>query len=185
MRTRRAGQSALLLLDVVVVLRNEAIEYAVIGAMAASVHGSLRASADADALLSVTVSKLAKLSRAFKKAGFEAELRRGDADDPIPAMIIISDTHGNRVDLLGGLRGLDPQVFSRAVDVPFSGDTLRVVGREDFIAMKCFAGGPQDLIDAQLALQSAQAPVDHSLLRRVTRRFGRVAADVLERILTH
>ncbi len=53
-------------------------------------------------------------------------------------MLIISDTHGNRVDLLGGLRGLDPQVFSRAVDVPFSGDTLRVVGREDFIAMKCF-----------------------------------------------
>lgn len=39
------------------------VEYAVIGAMAASVHGSLRASADADALLSVTVSKLANLSR--------------------------------------------------------------------------------------------------------------------------
>jgi predicted nucleotidyltransferase len=185
MRTRRAGQSALLLLDVIVVLRNEAIEYAVIGAMAASVHGSLRASADADALLSVTVSKLSHLSRAFKKAGFDAELRRGDADDPIPAMLIISDTHGNRVDLLGGLRGLDPQVFSRAVDVPFSGDTLRVVGREDFIAMKCFAGGPQDLIDAQQALQSAQVPVDQSLLRRVTRQFGRAAADVLERILAH
>jgi predicted nucleotidyltransferase len=185
MRTRRAGQSALLLLDVIVVLRNEAIEYAVIGAMAASVHGSLRASADADALLSVTVSKLSHLSRAFKKAGFDAELRRGDADDPIPAMLIISDTHGNRVDLLGGLRGLDPQVFSRAVDVPFSGDTLRVVGREDFIAMKCFAGGPQDLIDAQQALQSAQVRVDHSLLRRVTRQFGRAAADVLERILAH
>jgi predicted nucleotidyltransferase len=185
MRTRRAGQSALLLLDVIAVLRNNAVEYAVIGAMAASVHGSLRASADADALLSVTVSKLANLCRAFKKAGFEAELRRGDADDPIPAMLIISDTHGNRVDLLGGLRGLDPQVFSRAVEVPFSGDTLRVVGREDFIAMKCFAGGPQDLVDAQLALQSAQAPVDQSLLRRLTRRFGRGAADVLERILAH
>jgi hypothetical protein len=63
MRTRRAGQSALLLLDVIAVLRSEVVEYAVIGAMAASVHGSLRASADADALLSVTVSKLANLSR--------------------------------------------------------------------------------------------------------------------------
>jgi hypothetical protein len=183
MRTRRAGQSALLLLDVIAALRSEASEYVVIGAMAASVHGSLRASAGADALVSVTVSKLGKLTRAFKKAGFEAELRRGDADDPIPAMITISDTHGNRVDLLGGLRGLDPQVFSRAVDVPFSGDTLRVVGREDFIAMQCFAGGPQDLVDARLALQGAQAPVDQSLLRRVTRRFGRAAADVLERVL--
>jgi predicted nucleotidyltransferase len=172
-----------LLLDAIAVLRSEATEYAVIGAMAASVHGSLRATADADALLSVTVSKLTNLSRAFKKAGFETELRRGDEDDPIPAMLIVRDTHGNRVDLLGGLRGLDPQVFSRSLDVPFSGDTLRVVGREDFIAMKCFAGRPQDVADAQLALKSAQVPVDHSLVRRVTRRFGREAADVLERIL--
>jgi len=185
MRTRRAGQSALLLLDAIAVLRREAIEYAVIGAMAASVHGSLRASADAAALLSVSVSKLANLARAFKKVGFEAELRRGDEDDPIPAMLIIRDTHGNRVDLLGGLRGLDPDVFSRAVDVPFSGDSLRVVGREDFIAMKCFAGGPQNVADAQIALKSAQVPVDHGLLRRVTRRFGRSAADVLEQILSH
>ena len=185
MRTRRAGQSALLLLDAIAVLRREAIEYAVIGAMAASVHGSLRASADAAALLSVSVSKLANLARAFKKVGFEAELRRGDEDDPIPAMLIIRDVHGNRVDLLGGLRGLDPDVFSRAVDVPFSGDSLRVVGREDFIAMKCFAGGPQNVADAQIALKSAQVPVDHGLLRRVTRRFGRSAADVLEQILSH
>ena len=185
MRTRRAGQSALLLLDVIAVLRNEAIEYAVIGAVAASVHGSLRASADADALISVTISKLTNLSRAFKKVGIESKLRRGDADDPIPAMLTISDTHGNRVDLLGGLRGLDPEVFSRTVDVPFRGDTLRVVGCEDFIAMKCFAGRPQDFVDARLALQSAQALVDHGLLRRVTRRFGRAAADALEQILVH
>jgi predicted nucleotidyltransferase len=183
MRTRRAGQSALLLLDAIAVLNDEAIEYAVIGAMAASVHGSLRASADADALLSVTVSKLKNLSRAFKTAGFESELRRGDADDPIPAMLIVRDSHGNRVDLLGGLRGLDPNLFSRAVDVPFGGETLRVAGREDFIAMKCFAGGPQDIADAQLALKGAQVPVDHDLLRRVTRRFGRAAADLLERLL--
>jgi len=119
----------------------------------------------------------------FKKAGFETDLRRGDADDPIPAILVVSDTHGNRVDLLGGLRGLDPQAFSRTVDVPFSGDTLRVIGREDFIAMKCFAGGPQDIADAHVALISAQEPVDLDLLRRVTRRFGRAAADVLEHVL--
>ena len=183
MRTLRAGQSALLLLDAVAVLKREAIEYAVIGAMAASVHGALRATADADALLSVSVSKLAGLSRTFRKAGFDTELRRGDADDPIPAMLVVSDAHGNRVDLLGGLRGLDQQLFSRAVEVPFSGEILRIVGREDFIAMKCFAGGPQDIADASLALRSAMELVDLDLLRRVTRRFGRNAADKLEQVL--
>jgi predicted nucleotidyltransferase len=184
MRTRSAGQSTLLLLDAIAVLKSEAVEYAVIGALAASVHGALRATADADALLSIAVSKLANLGRAFGKAGFEAELRHGDADDPIPAMLVLSDTHSNRVDLLGGLRGLDPQLFSRTIEVPFSGDSLRVVGREDFIAMKCFAGGPQDIADARVALRSAQQSIDLDLLRRVTRRFGRAAADVLEQLLT-
>jgi hypothetical protein len=182
-RARQLGQSALLLLDAVAVLRAQGIDYAVVGAMAASVHGELRATADADALISVSVSKLTSLRTRFKRAGFETDLRRGDADDPIPAILVLSDTHGNRVDLLGGLRGLDPQAFSRTVDVPFSGDTLRVIGREDFIAMKCFAGGPQDIVDAHVALRSTQEPVDLDLLRRITRRFGRAAADVLEQVL--
>ena len=98
-------------------------------------------------------------------------------------MLALSDSHGNQVDLLGGLRGLDPEAFSRGVEVPFLGDIVRFVGREDFIAMKCFAGGPQDLIDARSAYLSAEGPVDLDLMRRITRRFGRDAADELERIL--
>jgi hypothetical protein len=43
------------------------------------------------------------------------------------------------------------KIFERCVDVAFSGATLRVVGREDFVAMKCFAGGPQDMADARVA----------------------------------
>jgi len=182
MRTRQPGQSALLLLDVIAVLKAQTIAYAVIGAMAASVHGELRATADADALISVSASRLVGLRAVFKKAGFETDLRRGDANNPIPAMLVLSDRYGNRVDLLGGLRGLDPQAFARTVPVPFGGETLRLIGREDFIAMKCFAGGPQDMADARAALDGAQAPVDLDLLRRLTRRFGRAAADVLEQL---
>ena len=184
MRTARAGQSALLLLDVLEVLRREKIEYLVIGAFALSAHGVVRASTDVDALLSISQPRLAKLRGIFEKAHFEATLRRGDADDPIPSMLVLNDSHGNQVDLLGGLRGLDPKVFSRAVEIPFLGQALRVVGREDFIAMKCFAGGPQDFVDARAAYQAAEGPVDLDLLRAVTRRFGRDAADRLEEILS-
>ena len=49
--------------------------------------------------------------------------------------------------------------------------------------MKCFAGGPQELADARAAFQGAQGPVDLDLLRAVTRRFGREAADCLEEVL--
>jgi predicted nucleotidyltransferase len=138
-----------------------------------------------DVLLFTTSQRLAKLRTRFDRAGFDTELCRGDADDPIPAMLILSDSHNNHVDLLGGLRGMDPAIFSRIVEVPFMGVDLRIIGREDFIAMKCFAGGPQDILDAQSAYRSAQGPVDLDLLRAVARRFGRHAADNLEQVLAN
>lgn len=183
MRTQRAGQSALLLLDAVEILQRENVAYAVIGAFALSAHGVVRASTDVDALLFTTPEHLSKLRTLFDGAGFSTDWRRGDADDPIPGMLILRDGYNNRVELLGGLRGMDPALFSRTVEVPFLGVPLRIVGREDFIAMKCFAGGPQDILDAQYAYRSAQGPVDLDLLRAVTRRFGRNAADKLEQVL--
>lgn len=183
MRATSPGQSPLLLLDVVALLEKQGIEYGVVGALAASVYGTVRASTAAAALISIAPSKLAGLERMFREASFMAQLHRGDADDPIPALLAISDQFGNRVDLLGGLRGLDPAAFERTLAVPFSGTTLRIIGREDFIAMKCFAGGPQDIADAQEAIKGADPPVDLDLMRRVTRRFGRPAADALERLL--
>lgn len=183
MRTRRSGQSVLLLLDVAAVLADEKVDYAVIGDMAASVHGFIRATTDTDALVSVSPAKLARLQKAFKKARFATDLRHGDADDPIAALLAVSDKHGNRVELLAGLRGLDSEAFSRSITVPYLGSSIRVIGREDFIAMKCFAGGPLDIADARHVLKAAKEPVDLDLLRRLTRRFGRPAADALEQVL--
>ena len=183
MRTQRAGQSALLFLDVVEILTRENIDYLLIGAFALSAHAQVRATRDVDALLCVSYGRLAKISARFEAAGFNVTLRRGDGEDPILSMLVLSDLLGNRVELLGGLRGLDPTVFSRAIEVPFHGVNLRFVGREDFIAMKCFAGSPQDLADARAAFEGAQGPVNLDLLRAVTRRFGRDAADHLEELL--
>ena len=182
-KARAPGQSALLLLDVVQWFADASIDYTVIGAMAAAVHGSIRATTDADALLAVSPDGLGALEKVLRKAGFGTELRHGDLDDPIRAVLLVGDRHGNRVDLLAGLRGLDPQVFARSIIVPFQSGELRVVGREDFIAMKCFAGGPQDIADARHALRDRDAQLDMDLLRRVTRRFGRAAADALEQLL--
>lgn len=182
-RTQRAGQSALLFLDVVEILARENIDYLVIGAFALSAHAVVRASSDVDALLRVSYARLKSISRIFEAGGFATTLRGGDDDGPISSLLVVADTYGNRVELLGGLRGLDPKIFSRGMKVPFQGVDLRIVGREDFVAMKCFAGGPQDLSDARAAFEGAQGPVDVDLLRTVTRRFGRAAADRLEDLL--
>ena len=181
--TSRPGQSALLLVDAVETLRRAHVDYLVIGAFALSAHGIVRASVDADALLQTTLSKMKQLRRVFEGAGIEAELRQGYGDDPIPAMLVLRDSHGNRVDLLAGLRGLDPRVFARATEAKFRDGVLRFVGIEDFIAMKCFAPGPQHLLDARAAYRAADGSLDLDLLRRVAHKFGRDSADRLDQIL--
>ena len=183
MRAQRPGESALLLLDAVDVLNSAGISYAVIGAMAASVHGVVRASVDADAVLAMPVNRLADLERQFREGGFRTELRIGDEEDPIAAVLALTDTAGNRVDLLVGLRGLETAAFSRAVDVPFQGETLRVIGLEDFVAMKLFAHGPQDVEDATFALANAGSRLDLTLLRRLTAQYGPRAEATLVKLL--
>jgi hypothetical protein len=183
MRTDRGGQSALLLLDVVETLRREKVDYAVIGAFALTVLGVVRATVDVDALLFAERGRLAKLEKSFKQAGFATELRTAESGDPVLGMLVLSDELGNHVELLGGLRNMDPEIFSRTLEISFRDVQLRIVGREDFIAMKCFAGGPQDLLDARSAYLAAPGPIDLDLLRTVTRRFGREAADRLQDVI--
>jgi hypothetical protein len=184
MRARQPGESALLLLDAVDLLARVNVPYAVIGAMAASVHGVVRASVDADAVLAAPVHELRNLDREFRAAEFATELRYGDPDDPIAAVLTLTDAYDNRVDLLVGIRGLDAAAFTRVVNVPFQGATLRVIGLEDFIAMKLFAHGPQDLADAAFAVAVADKAVNYDLLRELAERFGCDTRTALETLLT-
>jgi hypothetical protein len=121
MRAQRSGESALLLLDVIDFLNREKVSYAVVRAMAASVHGIVRASMDADVVLALATHALPNLERRLRQAGFGTELRIGDTDDPIGAVLALNDEFGNRVDLLVGLRGLE----SRCGAVEAAGCGLR------------------------------------------------------------
>jgi hypothetical protein len=96
--------------DVAGILASRGVRYAVIGAMAAAVHGVVHASLDAEAVLDI-------------------------------------------------------------------------VGREDFIAMKAFAGDPVDRADARAVIELDRESLDLELLRRLAQRFGRDAARVLEGLI--
>ena len=184
MRTKGSGESALLLLDAIEILRSSNVDYAIIGALAASIHGLIRATADADALLSISTSALTALERRLKVAGFKTELTRGDVGDPISAVLILRDEFKNRVDFLVGIRGFDPKAFSRTIEVALEGESLKFVGLEDFVAMKLFAGGPQDL-DAKGALEAAPEPPNMELLKELAQRYGRETTRSLESLLSN
>jgi hypothetical protein len=81
MRAKRPGESALLLRDAVDILAQVGIPYDVIGAMAASMHGIVRASMDADAVLAASPSGLAALEECFRRLRLRTDLRHGDAID--------------------------------------------------------------------------------------------------------
>jgi predicted nucleotidyltransferase len=182
-RPSGVGQSALLLLDAIEVLAREKIDYAVIGAMAASIHGVVRASLDADVVLSLGSRKRSDLEREFKSVGFQTELQIGGVDDPIPAVLKLMDSFKNKVDLLVGLRGLEPEAFSRAIEVKLQGASIRIISLEDFIAMKVFAAGPQDMADARNAIRAGRDSLDLALVRRLAMRYGRDASLGLEELL--
>ncbi|MGE0438237.1 MAG: hypothetical protein AB7P94_14975 [Steroidobacteraceae bacterium] len=183
MRASAPGQSALLMADIAGLLEARGVRYAVIGAMAAAVHGVVRASLDADAVVALHVREAQALRQALIEEGFEAAVRTGDADDPIPGLLEIKDRHGNRVDLLLGLRGMDPELLTRTRQVRLGDATLEFVSREDFIAMKAFAGGPVDLEDARAVIDLDPGTLNLELLRRLAQRFGRDAARAVEQLI--
>ena len=98
-------------------------------------------------------------------------------------MLVLSDAFQNRVDLLVGLRGLESEAFTRAIEVTFQGAPLRVVCLEDFVAMKVFAGGPQDMSDARHALMAANDAIDKDLLLKLAARYGRQVSSELKKLL--
>ena len=183
MRTSAPGQSALLMADIAELLATQGIRYAVIGAMAAAVHGVVRASLDADALVALQVREARTLRQSLIEAGYGAALRIGDADDPIPALLEVRDGHGNRVDILVALRGMDPDLLHRTRQVRLAEVILEIVGREDFIAMKAFAGRPVDLADARAVMDMDRGFLDVALLRRLAQRFGRETVKAVELLI--
>lgn len=179
------GQSALLLLDVVSVLNRRKIPYAIVGAFAASFHGVVRASMDADAVISLGPDREAVdgLREAFSKAGLKSAIRRGERKDPIGAVIHVEDRFKNRVDLLVGVRGMPEDVFARAVESEFMNRRIRVIDAEDFIAMKVFAGGPRDIEDAEGVLRISGARLKRDSLKRSAEGYGKAVWERLKSLL--
>ena len=185
MKVNGPGQSTLLLLEIVPILNKLNIPYAIVGAFAASFYGAIRASLDADAIISVDGGgdKLKDLLTQLRKEKFKVDFIRGDSEDPVTGVINIQDTFHNRIDLLLGIRGMGIEAFERTVQSSFMGAVVKFIGLEDFIAMKVFAGSPKDIQDIIGALQVSKGKINLLLLKKLTLNFGKSELKKLEAIL--
>jgi hypothetical protein len=159
------------------ILDNQGVNWATIGALAVAYHGPVRASLDADALISLKGASLdlEGLAKILSAEGLSVETRMGEEGDPLGFVLRIYDRDRNQVDLIGGIRRLEPDFFKRALVDEFDGLKLRIASPEDLIALKLFAGGPQDIEDARGVLTIQSAGIDKDLVLSLCRRFG---ADV-------
>ncbi len=174
-----------LLHQVGLVLEAESIRWGAIGAVALAYHGVIRASLDADAIITLKNSQtdLDSLAEKFRVAGLSVDLRMGEEGDPIGFVLRVTDNLNNQVDLIGGLRRSDPELFDRLLSIDFDGLPLFMASAEDLLALKLFAGGPQDLADARSLIEILGEQTDLALLRRVCERFGKSVSALCEKIL--
>jgi hypothetical protein len=111
---------------------------ALIGGLALSAFGYVRGTLDADF---ISGGEPMAMNAALRNKGIESQLTWGDPDDPLP-WVIRGEVGGVSFDILPQIAGTRVE---RGTFLPDLGITVCSV--EDFIALKCFAGGPQDLAD--------------------------------------
>ncbi len=161
------------------------IPYAIIGAFAASFYGVVRASLDVDAVISLSPApeKVKGLVDELRRASLKSAYRKGEIGDPIGAVVSVEDRFGNRVDLLMKIHGMTDAVFSRIIEAEFMKARIRVIGIEDFIAMKLFAGSPKDIDDVIGALRVSWDRIHLPLLKALVQPYGKGVSRRLESLL--
>ncbi len=163
-----------LLARVVAALEAAQIRFAVIGAAVLPSLGVSRSTLDIDLLTTDSRSLDSRQWQTLENDDIEADLRRGDADDPLLGVVRFSGTGETDVDLVVGRNAWQTRAVARARELPVSGLTLPVVRGEDLILLKLFAGGPQDAWDVQQALAGPQRA---ELVAAVERDLGDLPPD--------
>lgn len=148
--------SEALLDDVVAFLERRGSSTALIGAIALAAHGIARATLDLD-LLALDSGLLRQDAWAELEAkGVTVEVRRGTHDDPLAGVVRAKRGEETPVDVVVGKHRFLEDVLSRRRTILVGGRSLPFVDAADLVVLKVFAGGPQDLLDAELLLAGAE-----------------------------
>jgi hypothetical protein len=111
---------------------------ALIGGMALAAFGCIRGTVDVDFIASGYPKEI---SETLAAKGIKSEVRFGEHGDPLPWVVCgyIGDV---RFDII-------PQIANTKVERALLIESFgsSICSLEDLVALKCYAGGPQDLLD--------------------------------------
>ena len=137
------------------------ISHALIGAAALAASGVSRSTFDLD-LMAVDRRCLDDdMWKPLRRRGASAEVRRGDASDPLAGVVRFEMAGERPVDLVVGRHPWQQRAIERARRTPAG---VPVVQPWDLVLLKLYAGGTQDLWDIEQLLALPDAA---ELARRV------------------
>lgn len=157
-----------LLADVGALLQQRGAPYAVIGAGALAVLGASRATQDLDLL----TTDRRVLSREFwslvTAAGAQADVRVGDASDPLAGVVRLCREGERPVDVIVGEAPWQDRLLADAAPHQLGTARVPVVDAAGLVLLKLYAGGPQDCWDIEQVLALVPSPA--SLIAEVSER---------------
>ncbi|MBI4516812.1 MAG: hypothetical protein HY699_13455 [Deltaproteobacteria bacterium] len=153
-----------LLVAVLGYLHARHVQAAAIGGVALAAHGIVRATLDADVLVTDRTVLHPEFWAAL--ATGRAEIREGDLDDPLAGVVRIADGY-ELLDVVVGKHPWQTQVLTRAVAITVAGHAVMTVGCADLVLLKLFAGGPQDVVDVRLLLAADESTLRSEVESRV------------------
>lgn len=158
---------------------NAHLRFALLGGLAVSTWGVMRATQDIDFLAHSDPSPIQdltlrnNLAKFIERQNYRADWRIGDFDDPIPLLLKIElpAPLGNvGADILWAHKRWQREALHRAINVDVDGSKIPVLHPEDLILMKLDAGEPQDLLDVEQLIIIGPAQLDLARLKKSANR---------------
>jgi hypothetical protein len=160
------------------------IPYALIGALALTIHGVTRSTFDLDLLAVDRACLDPRIWSGIAATGVEVTIRKGDPSDPLAGVVRFKSPGELPLDLVIGKYIWQKGTLERAERAVLAGVEIPVLGAVDLILIKLYAGGPQDAWDIQQLLAS---PERESLIHAVEQGLSKLpsaCSDLWRRILS-
>ena len=166
--------------DVVGILKRHRVDAVVIGAVALAAYHYVRQTEDIDLGVNADLPTMRAVTASIRQAGFTAELREPDGDDPLGGVIDVSGPFGllqiisyaNRFPAV-----IDDAICASKLEVR-AGSPLRLVPIPQLVALKLYAGGYKSKADI-VELLTRNPDFDLGEVRSVCGRYRLVGLDEL------
>jgi len=135
--------------EILGLLARHHLDAVVIGAVALAAHHYVRQTEDLDLGVNADLSTLRAVVESLRQAGFAAELREPDSDDPLGGVIDVSGSFGfiQIISFADRFPAVIDDAIRLSTLVVRKGSPLRIVPLPHLVALKLYAGGYKSKAD--------------------------------------